>query len=89
VASITIRNIDDRVKQALRVQAAEKGLSMEEGLRQLLETVATNQSSKPLNLAEEFTQRFDPLGGVSLTPFSVGHEHRRFFWEDDEETDGN
>ena len=85
MASITIRNLDDRVKQALRVQAAENGRSMEEQLRHLLDTVTNNQSARPLDLAAEFTRRFDPLGGVELTPIAVAQQHRQFFWEDDEE----
>jgi antitoxin FitA len=36
MASITIRNIDEGVKQALRLQAARKGRSMEEEARVIL-----------------------------------------------------
>jgi antitoxin FitA len=37
MASITIRNLDDRVKEQLRVAAARSGHSMEEHVRQLIE----------------------------------------------------
>lgn len=37
MASITIRNLDDRVKEQLRVVAAQAGHSMEEHVRQLIE----------------------------------------------------
>ncbi len=37
MASITIRNLDDRVKEQLRVAAARAGHSMEEHVRQLIE----------------------------------------------------
>jgi antitoxin FitA len=87
MASITIRNIDDRVKQALRVQAAENGRSMEEQLRHMLESATSSQNAKPLNLADEFMRRFDPLGGVELTSFAVGENLRQFFWEEDEESE--
>ncbi len=36
MASITIRNIDESVKKALRIRAAENGWSMEEEVRRLL-----------------------------------------------------
>ena len=36
VASLTIRNIDEQVKSRLRVNAAIKGVSMEEEVRQVL-----------------------------------------------------
>lgn len=37
MASITIRNLDDRVKERLRVVAAQAGHSMEEHVRRLIE----------------------------------------------------
>lgn len=36
MATLTIRNLDDHVKQALREQAARHGVSMEEEVRTLL-----------------------------------------------------
>ncbi|WP_378945304.1 hypothetical protein [Mesorhizobium sp. ANAO-SY3R2] len=36
MATLTIRNVPDHVKQALRVKAAQSGNSLEEALRQLL-----------------------------------------------------
>ncbi|MFM7341316.1 MAG: FitA-like ribbon-helix-helix domain-containing protein, partial [Betaproteobacteria bacterium] len=35
MASITIRNLDDAIKQGLRVRAAERGHSMEEEARDI------------------------------------------------------
>ncbi len=84
MASITVRNIDERVKQALRMKAAENGRSMEEQLRHLLETAAEGRAARPLDLAEEFVRRFDPLGGIEITPFAIAGQQRRLFWEDDE-----
>lgn len=37
MASVTVRNLDERVKERLRVAAAKSGHSMEEHLRQLIE----------------------------------------------------
>lgn len=39
MASITIRNLDDDIKQRLRVRAAENGRSMEEEARDILRRV--------------------------------------------------
>ena len=36
MASLTIRNLDDAIKQRLRVQAAHHGRSMEEEAREIL-----------------------------------------------------
>jgi plasmid stability protein len=44
MASITIRNLDDDVKQRLRIRAAEHGRSMEEEARGCCQT---NSNSSP------------------------------------------
>jgi plasmid stability protein len=41
MATLTIRNVPEDVKQALRVRAAESGRSLEEALRQLLSEQAS------------------------------------------------
>jgi antitoxin FitA len=75
MASITIRNLDDGVKQELRVQAARNGLSMEEQARQLLSEslrrTRTDESGKRrLNLAEFFDDAMRKAGGgIELEPF--------------------
>ncbi len=38
MAAILVRGIDDRLKRALRLRAAENGRSMEEEVRQVLRT---------------------------------------------------
>ena len=65
MASMTIRNLDDDIKQRLRVQAAEHGRSMEEEARVILRTALTEPAS-PTNLAQAIRARFAPLGGVKL-----------------------
>ena len=42
MATLTIRNVPEDVKQALRVKAAESGRSLEEALRQLLSEQASD-----------------------------------------------
>jgi plasmid stability protein len=45
MASITIRNLDDDIKQRLRVRAAEHGRSMEEEARDILRRVMSDTAS--------------------------------------------
>ena len=45
MASITIRNLDDNIKQRLRVQAAEHGHSMEEEARAILRAALAEPAS--------------------------------------------
>ena len=66
MASITIRNVQDWLKQRLRVRAACHGRSMEEEVRQILTDVLTQELSAPADLASAIRSRFAPLGGVEL-----------------------
>src|SRR6478752_5814499 len=64
MASLTVRNIDARLKEQLRVRAAHNGRSMEAEMRQIL-TDALGRAQKPEHdLAEAIRRRFAPLGGV-------------------------
>lgn len=65
MASITIRNLSDDLKQRLRLQAAEHGRSMEEEARDILR-VALTEDTPPVGLAQVIRARFAPLGGVEL-----------------------
>ena len=65
MASITIRNLDDKLKQQLRVRAAEHGRSMEEEAREILREVVGN-GTPPRDLAAAIRKRVSPLGGVDL-----------------------
>ncbi len=56
MASITIRNLDDDIKQRLRVRAAEHGRSMEEEAREILRRVM-GESAPPRNLAAAIRSR--------------------------------
>ena len=66
MASITIRNLDDDLKQRLRIRAAEKGISMEQEARAILRTSLYSDRPKAKNLAEAIRSRFVSLGGVEL-----------------------
>ena len=65
MASITIRNLDDGLKQQLRVRAAEHGRSMEEEAREILREVV-GEGSPPRDLASAIRKRVAPLGGIDL-----------------------
>ena len=65
MANMTIRNLDDDIKQRLRIQAAEHGHSMEEEARAILRA-ALAEPAPPANLARAIRARFAPLGSVEL-----------------------
>jgi antitoxin FitA len=66
MASITIRNLDERTKARLRVRAAQHGRSMEEEARTLLRAALRDEAPPRSNLAEAIRARFRRLGGVEL-----------------------
>ena len=65
MASMTILNLDDDIKQRLSIQAAKHGHSMEEKALAILRTALT-EPAPPANLARAIRARFAPLGGVEL-----------------------
>ena len=65
MASITVDNIDDGLKQRLRVRAAGHGRSMEEEAREILREVVDN-GLPPDDLAAAIRKRAAALGGVDL-----------------------
>jgi plasmid stability protein len=65
MASITIRNLDDDIKQRLRVRAAEHGRSMEEEAREILRRVMS-ESTPPRNLAAAIRRRVPAAARVEL-----------------------
>ena len=66
MASITIRNIDERFKVRLRVRAAHHGRSMEEEARDILRTALSAGRSRKGSLVDSIRARIDWLGGVEL-----------------------
>ena len=65
MATMTIRNLDDQLKQRLRVRAATHGRSMEDEARDILRTALATQPSAP-SLIEAIRARMKPLGGIEL-----------------------
>ena len=66
VASITIRNLDEDLKQRLRIRAAENGTSMEQEARDILRITLYARRPETRNLAEVIRSRFASFGGVDL-----------------------
>lgn len=66
MASMTIRNLDERLKQRLRVRAATHGRSMEDEARDILRAALATTDLPARNLAEAIRDRLQPVGGVEL-----------------------
>jgi len=66
MATIIIRQLDDRTKAQLRVRAAHHGRSMEQEARDILRAALSASSPAKENLAESIRRRFAQFGGVEL-----------------------
>ncbi len=68
MSSITIRNLDDSLKASLRLRAARHGLSMEQEVRNILQSTLAGEpsSSSGLDFAMRINQRFQGLGADDL-----------------------
>ncbi|WP_322518168.1 plasmid stabilization protein [Rhodopseudomonas palustris] len=66
MAVLTIRDIDDAIKQRLRVRAAVNGRSIEDEAREILRAALSTDEPRPRNLAQAIHERFAALGGVDL-----------------------
>jgi len=65
VAAISVRDLDDRVRERLRVRAAGNGRSMEAEIRAIL-TAAVAEAESASDLFTALLDRFGDLGGVDL-----------------------
>ncbi len=65
VAAISIRNLDDQVKERLRIRAASHGRSMESEIRAIL-TDAVSRPYESAGLAQALLDGFGAIGGVDL-----------------------
>jgi plasmid stability protein len=67
MATLTIRQLDQKTKTRLRVRAAHHGRSMEEEAREILRSALAASSRTSGNLAETIRRRFAALGGIELS----------------------
>jgi plasmid stability protein len=65
-ATITIRNLDGRVKERLRIRAAMNGRSMEAEARSILAATLAIDTEDAPDLAEAIRRRMAPFGGIDL-----------------------
>lgn len=66
MATLTIRQLDDKIKSRLRVRAAHHGRSMEEEAREILRSALAGSSTGKGNLAEAIRRRFAASGGLEF-----------------------
>jgi plasmid stability protein len=67
-ASITIRKLDPKLKQKLRVRAAAHGRSMEEEAREILRAALATEPGSGKHLVHSIRSRFERAGFVELEP---------------------
>jgi plasmid stability protein len=66
MATLTIRQLDERTKAKLRVRAARHGRSMEQEAREILRSALVKEDRSGASLFEAIRKRIEPLGGVEL-----------------------
>ncbi len=66
MASMTIRNIDDKLKARLRIQAAAHGRSMEDEARDILKAALSTDPVSGKSLVDAIRAHVAPLGGIEL-----------------------
>jgi plasmid stability protein len=66
MASMTIRDIDEKLKSRLRIQAARHGRSMEDEARDILRSALSVEPTQARGLVEAIRARVESLGGVEL-----------------------
>jgi plasmid stability protein len=69
MTSITIPNVDDDLKQRLKVRAAEHGRSIEAEARDILRSALKGNEGEPAataNLGDAIRAIVEPIGGIEL-----------------------
>lgn len=65
MAAVSIRDLDDKVRERLRVRAARHGRSMEAEIRAILTEAVSETDDRP-GLFPTLVDRFGGLGGAEL-----------------------
>ena len=65
MAAVSVRDLDEKVKERLRVRAAVNGRSMESEIRAIL-SAAVREPVESHGLGQALLARFGGLGGVDL-----------------------
>ncbi len=64
MATLTIRNVEDEVRDYFRAKAAQHGRSMEAEIREALQHLARRRLVKPGDVFRRINAEFAALGGV-------------------------
>lgn len=66
MANITIRDLPDRTKEALRVRAAQSGISLEAYARHILQKASSSDGLAPVSILELADRCFGSKHGIHL-----------------------
>ena len=77
MATLTIRNLDEKLKSLLRIQAAQHDHSMEEEARIILKEALFTQAEDFNKLGSLIHERFIAVGGVELKSPYRNHYPRK------------
>lgn len=66
MANITIRNLPDDANEALRIQAAQSGVSLEAYARNILQKASSLNGFEPVDILESAEQYFGVRGGLDI-----------------------
>lgn len=88
MAAITIRNLDDGVKERLRVRAAQNGHSMEAEARAILESAVRDPASST-NMIDALRELGEEFGPIEIPPRDPAMERQRDPFEGWTEDDWN
>jgi len=66
MGTLLIRRLDDKTKNKLRVRAAQRGHSMEQEAREILERALVLDNPEKVHLVDLIRRRIAPLGGIDL-----------------------
>jgi plasmid stability protein len=61
MSSLTVRNLDESVKNSLRLRASRNGWSMEQEARQILQKDVAPEQATELSFSERVNSRFSKL----------------------------
>jgi len=77
MTTLTIRNVDSKLEERLRIRAARNGRSVEAELHHIVSAALAGEEKPEGNLAEAIRRRFLPFGGVDYLephpPVSIGN----------------
>lgn len=74
MAQVIVRNIDEDIKENLKLMASQHGWSMEEEVRQILRRAVSSQTHTRTKLGSRIAERFAGVGLEGPLPELHGEE---------------